>query len=119
MFIKNLIFNKKMKKSHVIPRNGKSFIFSPYKYLGDLNKIDYTHTQSSNKVNSLLCFKKISNFNLNKGYPLPLFYKNYFKLPVVNSLNTFIYYGCHKSFENLLRRFFWNVKVTDHKYILL
>lgn len=66
---------------------------------------------------NLYIFKEQEVFK--KRYPRPLFYKNNFNLPVTVALNSLIFLNCGRRFKFLLFRLFWNLKVTDHKFILL
>ena len=66
---------------------------------------------------NLQVFKKHLVFK--KNYPKPTFYKNASRLPVTSSLNSLIFLNCNRKFVFLLSRLFWNLKVTDHKFILL
>ena len=121
MFLNNILINSKLNqklctKNNIKGSNNNLFVFTSSKNDSNI----HTHLPKSNSMGrSIVCFKKMLNFNELIYLPNPLFYKNYNKLPVVNSVHMFIYYGCSKSLELILKRFFWNTKITDHRYILL
>jgi len=62
-------------------------------------------------------FKK--QFIFKNSFPKPTFYKTGLNLPIISALNSLIFLNCSKSFQALLSRLFWNLKVTDHRFILL
>lgn len=122
MFISSKINSDIQNKNQYLAST--KFIKSPKPFKNNLfsNQIDslfisYLDKNIVNLGNTMTIFKKIKQFNM--FYPKAMFYKNNYNLPAANALNTFLFIGCHLKLKMLLSRLFWNLKVTDHKFILL
>lgn len=123
MFIKHSLQQTINNKTTVTKRIGGVSFFK------DVGLSKVPHRQKTRHILPLNCrvvpvfnqdlrvFKKQRVFK--KDYPKPMFFKNKGHLPVVSSLNSLIFLNCEKRFKFLLSRLFWNLKVTDHKFILL